>query len=94
MTEKIKITSKGQITIPKIFREEIKLKKGMYLSAFVQEGNLVLKPLPEENDKARFINYAHEESRGCIGISKVREMSKDFNLNMAEQVREIREPED
>ena len=65
MTEKIKITSKGQITIPKIFREEIKLKKGMYLSAFVQEGNLVLKPLFEENDKARLINYAYEESSGC-----------------------------
>jgi len=94
MIEKIKITSKGQITIPKVFREEIKIKEGMYLSAFVQDGNLVLKPLPQDSDKVRLINYAYKESRDCVGISKVREMTKGFNLNMSKQVREVRELED
>ena len=93
MTRKIKITSKGQITIPKVLRDEIKVKEGMYLSAYIQNGNLVLKPLPQDNDKVKLIDYVYKESKGNIGINKVREMTKDFNLKMSKQVRDIREEE-
>jgi AbrB family looped-hinge helix DNA binding protein len=93
MINKIKITSKGQITIPRALREEIKIKEGMYLSGYIKDGNLVLRPLPQDSDKVKLINYAYKESRGSIGISKVREMTGDFNLNMSKQVREIREQE-
>jgi len=93
MADNVKITSKGQITIPKRLRDEIKIKVGMYLNAYIEDGNLVLKPLPQDSDKAKLLNYAYEESRGNIGIDRVREMAKDFNLNMAAQVRDIREEE-
>lgn len=88
---KVKITSKGQITIPKGVREKLELKEGMYLSADIEEGNLVLKPLPENMDKIKLINYAYRESRDSVGLLKVREMAADFNLNMSKQVRKIRE---
>lgn len=93
MTNNIKITSKGQITIPKKLRDEMKIKVGMYLNAYVEDGNLVLKPLPQNSDKVKLLNYAHEESRGKIGIDRVREKARDFNLNMASQVRDMREEE-
>jgi len=93
MISKIKITSKGQITIPKALREKMNLKEGMYMSAYIQDGNLILKPLPQDSNKIKLLNYAHKESLGSIGISKVREMAKDFNLDISEQVREIREKE-
>ena len=88
---KVKITSKGQITIPKDVREKLELKEGMYLSTDIEEGNLVLKPLPENMDKIKLINYAYRESRDSVGLLKVREMAAGFNLNMSKQVRKIRE---
>ncbi len=90
---KVKITSKGQITIPKNIREKLEIKEGMYLSADIEEGNLVLKPLPENMDKIKLIDYAYRESRNSVGLLKVREMAAGFNLNMAKQVRKIREEE-
>ena len=92
---KVKITSKGQITIPKNIREKLEIKEGMYLSADIEEGNLVLKPLPENMDKIKLIDYAYRESRDSVGLLKVREMAAaaGFNLNMAKQVRKIREEE-
>jgi len=93
MANNVKITSKGQITIPKKLRDEIKIKVGMYLNAYVEDGNLVLKPIPQDSDKVKLLNYAYKESQGNIGIDKVREKARDFNLNMSSQVREIREEE-
>ena len=90
---KIKITSKGQITIPMALREELEIKEGMYLSGYIKDGSIILKPLPQDSDKAKLISYAHKESQGSIGIPKVREMTSSFNLNMSKQVRKIREEE-
>jgi len=90
---KVKITSKGQITIPRDLREKLEIKEGMYLGADIEEGKLVLKPLPENIDKIKLINYAYRESRDSVGLLKVREMAADFNLNMSKQVRKIREDE-
>ena len=88
---KIKITSKGQITIPKSIREKLDIKEGMYLDWIIKDGSIVLRPLPDSIDKLKLINFAHQESRDSVGLSKVREMSKGFNLNMSKQVRKIRE---
>jgi AbrB family looped-hinge helix DNA binding protein len=90
---RIKITSKGQITIPQELREKLEIKEGMYLSGYIIDGSLILKPLPDDRDNAKFINYACRESQDSIGVLKVREMAKGFNVNMQKQVREIREEE-
>jgi AbrB family looped-hinge helix DNA binding protein len=93
MINKIKITSKGQITIPRILREELDIKEGMYLSGYIKDGSIVLRPLPQDSDKVKLISFAYKESQGSIGIPKIREMTRDFNLNMSKQVRKIREEE-
>jgi AbrB family looped-hinge helix DNA binding protein len=91
---KIKITSKGQITIPIEIREKLDIKEGMYLKGYIENGNIVLKPLPEDTDKQKLISYAYDEGRESIGIYKVREMTKGFDLKMSKQVRKIREEEE
>ncbi|MGZ5472175.1 MAG: AbrB/MazE/SpoVT family DNA-binding domain-containing protein [Nitrososphaeraceae archaeon] len=90
---KIKITSKGQITIPISLREELEIKEGMYLSGYIKDGSIILKPLPQDSDKVKLISYAYKESQDSVGISKVREMTSSFNLNMSKQVRKLREEE-
>ena len=91
--DKIKITSKGQITIPVALREELKIKEGMYLSGYIKDGSIILKPLPQDSDKVKLITYAFKESQGSVGLPKVREMTGSFNLNMSKQVRKLREEE-
>ncbi|MDD3521163.1 MAG: AbrB/MazE/SpoVT family DNA-binding domain-containing protein [Actinomycetota bacterium] len=91
MENSIKISTRGRITIPKKLRDQIKIKEGMYIRVYAEDGNLVLKPLLTSKDKRKLINYASKESRGNIGIARVRLMAKDLNLNMASQVRDIRE---
>ena len=90
---KIKITSKGQITIPVEIREELELGEGMYLKSYIENGNVVLKPLPGNTEKQKIISYALDEGKNSVGLPKVREMTSGFNLNMSKQVRHIREEE-
>jgi len=91
--ERIKITSKGQITIPRDMRDKLEIGDGMYLSGYIKDGSIVLRPLPQDDNKAKLLSYAYQESRNSVGLEKVREMTKGFNLNMQKQVRKIREEE-
>ena len=91
--EKIKITSKGQITIPRALRDELEIKEGMYLGGYIKDGSIILKPLPRDADRIKLIDYIQKESSGSVGIIKVREMAAGFNLDMPGQVRELREQE-
>ena len=91
--KRIKITSKGQITIPRDMRDKLEIGDGMYLSGYIKDGSIVLRPLPQNDNKAKLLSYAYQESRDSVGLEKVREMTKGFNLDMQEQVRKIREEE-
>ena len=91
MENSVKISTRGRITIPKKLRDQIKIKEGMYIRVYAEDGNLVLKFLSPDSDKMKLINYASKESRGSIGIDKVRLMAKDLKLNMTSQIRDIRE---
>ncbi|MBC7334502.1 MAG: AbrB/MazE/SpoVT family DNA-binding domain-containing protein [Actinobacteria bacterium] len=91
MLNKIKVTSKGQITIPKSIREKLKIKVGSYLTGFVKEDSIILKLFPESIDKTKLLDFVYSESLNSIGVNEVREVAKGFNLNMARQVRKVRE---
>ena len=91
--KRIKITSKGQITIPRDMRDKLEIGNGMYLSGYIKDGSIVLRPLPQDDNKAKLLSYAYQKSRNSVGLEKVREMTKGFNLNMQKQVRKIREEE-
>jgi len=65
----------------------------LFLSGYIKDGSIILKPLPQDSDKVKLISYAYKESQGSVGISKIREMTSGFNLNMSRQVKKLREEE-
>lgn len=92
MEYNIKLTSKGQITLPKEIREQMMLKFGDYLQAQVKDGIIELR-LKHENDNDNMIlmEYAEQYGLKSQGIKKVRELTSDMKLNMTEKVRKTRE---
>lgn len=90
MEYKIKMTSKGQITLPKEIREQLLLKFGDYLHAQIKDGNIILKP-SRENDNMILMEYAEQYTAQSEGIEKVRELTSGLRINMTEYVRKSRE---
>ena len=93
MSYKIKLTSKGQITLPKEIREQLFLRFGDCLQAQVKDGSIILKPNRESDDNLLIMEYAEQYSVKNPGLKKVRELTGDLGLNMAEYVRKTREEE-
>ena len=93
MENNIKITSKGQITIPKEIRDSLHLEKGNYLSVQVKDGCIILQPVVEKDDKQKLMEYARYASGKSFGLKKVRERTSGLSLNMTERVRKMREEE-
>lgn len=71
------ISERGQITIPKKVRDEIKVK---FFTWTVEEGRLVLKPLKTRDEFVEELEEAEKnwEKRGGLTIS---EMKKKYKLS-------------
>ena len=72
-----KVNSRNQITLPQTLRERLNVKAGDLLLMDVQEGIMVLVPLPESHtnrlqglrseiwEGVNIENYMHEERNAC-----------------------------
>jgi AbrB family looped-hinge helix DNA binding protein len=89
--ERVKITAKGQITLPKQLRDKLKLKKGDYLEAFLRGEELVFKPLPEKAGKEVLLDYCKDQSASRIDLVKAREILARAPFSLSERVRSVRE---
>ena len=86
----IKMTSKGQITLPKEIRDQLMLKFGDHLQAQIKDGAIILRKKPD-NDTMILMEYAEEYRAKKTGLQKVRELTAGLNLNMTEYVRNARD---
>lgn len=93
MKNNIKMTSKGQITLPKEIRNSLHLEKGNYFNVQVKDNCIILKPVIEKDNKQKLIEYARSISDKSIGLQKVREKTSNLSLYMTERVRKAREEE-
>lgn len=91
MDYKIKLTSKGQITLPKEIREHLLLKFGDCLQAQVKDGCIVLTPKRDDDDRMVLMEYAEQYGMKSAGLKKVRELTEGLKVNMTEYVRKTRE---
>lgn len=91
MNYNIKLTSKGQITLPKEIRDQLLLRFGDYLQAQVKDGNIILKPKRDNDDNKVLMEYAEQYSVQSRGVKKVRELTSGLQLDMTEYVRKTRE---
>ena len=91
MNYMVKMTSKGQITLPKEIRDQLMLGFGDYLQAQVKDGDIILKPKREIDDNMFLMEYAEQYAAKSPGLEKARELTAGLNLNMNEHVRKSRE---
>ena len=93
MEQEVKLTSKGQLTIPKKIRDKLGLKAGDFLEAQVKEGKIVLKPLPYKNADRVFREYVAGEGENAPGLKQVRETAGKLKTDTTFLVRKIRDEE-
>lgn len=86
----IKMTSKGQITLPKEIRDQLMLKFGDHLQAQVKDGVIILKQ-KQDHDTMLLMEYAEEYAVKKTGLKKLRALTAGLKLNMAEYVRNTRD---
>ena len=89
----IKVTSKGQITLPKSIRERLKISAGDYLEAELLGGELVLRPSPRQNERELLLAYAKEHSKERISIEEIHQMFSELPFSITERVSHLRKEE-
>ena len=99
----IKVTSKGQITLPKQARDIMMVREGDYLEAIVKDEALILSRKTDvgDSEQMRFyakrrlaeLGYGDPASRGVLDPRRLRESLPSLPVDMTGRVREEREKE-
>lgn len=87
----VRITSKGQITIPRDLRTKLKLSKGNYLAASLQGGKLVMEPIREKSGKELLLQYAREHGQDKLSLDEADRIYSSMPFAVSEQVGRLRE---
>ena len=97
----VKVTSKGQITLPKQARDIMMVREGDYLEAIVKDEALILRRKTDVSDseQMRFyarrrlaeLGYGDPASRGVLAPRRLRESLPPLPVDMTGRVREERE---
>lgn len=97
----IKVTSKGQITLPKQVRDVMMVREGDHLQGVVKDDALVLTRRPDisDSEQMRFyarrrlaeLGYGDPSSKATLDPRRVRESLPPLPVDMTQRVREERE---
>ncbi|MGE5578123.1 MAG: AbrB/MazE/SpoVT family DNA-binding domain-containing protein [Syntrophothermus sp.] len=89
----IKLTSKGQITLPKDIRDKMKISTGDYLQAHLEGEKLVMKPIREKTGHELIMEYAQKYGKDRITVEEGRKILGKIPFSMSERVRQTRDEE-
>jgi AbrB family looped-hinge helix DNA binding protein len=87
----VKVTSKGQITIPRSLREQLNIKEGDYLDASIQNKSLLLKPVPRQHDAEVIREHCKSYNSENAGTEETRQILKKVPFSISERSSELRE---
>lgn len=87
---RVKITSKGQLTLPKQIREKLRLRAGSYLEVRIRGTDLLLKPVTQENDSEVLLEYCRQNDQEA-NLDKARRIMSRVPVAMHERVRQLRD---
>lgn len=87
----IKLTSKGQITIPKDVREKMKISTGDYLQAHLEGEKLIMKPFRAKTGQELIMEYARKYGKDRITLAEGQKILGKIPFSMSEQVRRLRD---
>lgn len=88
---RIKVTSKGQITIPRALREKLQIKEGDYLDVSIYKNCLLLKPVPIESNKEIILEHCKIYKSTKDSLEKTRQILSKVPFSLSERVCKLRE---
>jgi AbrB family looped-hinge helix DNA binding protein len=96
----VKVTSKGQVTLPKQVRDTMMIREGDYLQAIVKDDSLILTRKTDVSDSERMrlyagrrlaaLGYGEPASRAAVEPQRLREAWPPLPVNLTERIREER----
>jgi len=97
----VKVTSKGQITLPKEARDMMMVREGDHLEAAIQDDAIVLRRRDEVPDTERMRAYAKrslknmgidpEKPHPDLSAARVRERMPELSIDLSQRLRAQRE---
>lgn len=88
---KVKVTSKGQVTIPGALRKKLQIKEGDYLDASIQNGGLLLKPSPSQTSSEIIKDYCSTFNDQKADLEQTRRILSKVPFSLSERVSKLRE---
>lgn len=85
----VKVTSKGQVTLPHELRSKLNILEGNYLEATEFQNGILLKPVASDSDTIRehCKKYATDED----ALNESRRILSKVPFTLSEQIRRVRE---
>lgn len=72
----VKSFSKGQITIPKEFRDAFGIKHEFWLKLYIESGKLIVEPVEKERDQSDYLKKLLSIKGGWISEDEIKENRK------------------
>ena len=85
----IKVTSKGQVTLPQEFREKLNITEGTYLVASINQNGILLKPAV--NDSTLIREHCKQYASNQEGLERARQILSKVPNSLSEQTRKLRD---
>jgi AbrB family looped-hinge helix DNA binding protein len=87
----VKVTAKGQVTLPATLREELNIKEGCYLDASVFIDGILLKPVREGHELVREYceKYGSDHEEESLEVAK--KILNKVPFSLSERTTELRE---
>ncbi|RJX25510.1 MAG: AbrB/MazE/SpoVT family DNA-binding domain-containing protein [Dethiobacter sp.] len=89
--KKVKVTSKGQITLPRSLREQLNIKEGDYLDASIHSSSLLLKPVPRQSDAEIIREHCKKYNSDKAALEETRRILKKVPFSLSERASKLRE---
>lgn len=87
----VKVTAKGQITLPAALREELNINEGYYLEASIFLDGILLKPVREGHELVREYceKYGSKQDEDSVEVAK--KILNKVPFSLSERSAELRE---
>ena len=76
----VRLSSKGQLVIPKSIRDALRLKTGAHFDAYLQEGKIILEPVETSAVDALYGKYADIDFLAGLEAEHRREVRNEATI--------------
>jgi AbrB family looped-hinge helix DNA binding protein len=87
----VKVTAKGQITLPVALREELNIQEGYYLDASIFQDGILLKPVKQGHELVREYCEKYGANQDEDSIDAAKAILNKVPFSISERSAELRE---